>query len=263
MKLKRIALGAIIGISFWGCKKNSSEESAEQRALQDDTYAATAIISVEGMANELEFIARQAPLADQSASFLSCANIEKQNVSEGQKIEITFNSNIACSDKTYRSGKLSLMYYTNGAITVTPQNYAIESTLINGVFTFQNMTGSQNNYMALDVPDGKFTLSTGAYIKFSISRESAVKAGSSTADLSDDVIEIKNAQYDLNVFNLFTNTLIQGSTNVPYNLKYSCSDKFRPRTGKILYHRMGADSRYIDFGNGTCEAVPVLSEVIK
>ncbi|WP_207536509.1 hypothetical protein [Desertivirga arenae] len=263
MRSRRILIASILALGFYGCKKDFPEQTPEQKALQEDTFAATNILTVEGVLNEIEFIAKQVPAINQNGSFLSCATITKQDVEGGQKIDVNFNINTTCSDNTSRSGKLSLMYYSNGTISVTPSNYVVSNTAISGTYNFGTESINQVNYLLLNVLDGKFTSTNGAFINFSVEKRSTIKLGAATPDFSDDVIEIDQASYQLEVANVPANTKIAAETKTPYTLKYSCSDKFRPRSGAILFQRLGQNKRMIEFGSGNCSDVPKLSEIVQ
>lgn len=263
MRSRRILIASLLAFVFFGCKKNFPEQTPEQKALQEDTFAATNILTVEGVLNEIEFIAKQVPAINQNGSFLSCATITKQEVAGGQKIEVVFNSNATCSDNTSRTGKLSLMYYSNGTISVTPSNYIVGTTAITGTYNFGTESLDQKDYLLLNVLDGKFTNTNGAFISFSAEKRSTIKTGAGTADFLDDVIEIDQASYELEVSNVPANTKITAETKNPHSLKYSCTDRFRPRSGTILFQRLGQSKRMIEFGTGNCNDVPKLSEIVQ
>ncbi|WP_207423954.1 hypothetical protein [Desertivirga brevis] len=263
MRSRRILIASLFAFVFLGCKKNFPEQTPEQKALQEDTFAATNILTVEGVLNEIEFIAKQVPAINHNGSFLSCATITKQEVAGGQQIDVTFNINTTCSDNTSRSGKISLMYYPNGSISITPSNYVVGNTAISGNYNFGKESINQVDYLLLNVQNGKFTSTNGAYINFSVEKRSTIKAGANTADHLDDIIEIDQAAYDLDVFDVPANTKISAETKTPHSLKYSCTDKFRPRSGTILFQRLGANKRLLEFGSGNCSDVPKLSEIVQ
>jgi len=256
MTAQRIILVGLISFAMWGCKKSFPDQTPEQLALQEDTYAATAILSVEGLLNEMEFIVRQAPLQEKTESFLSCANISKQDIPEGYVIEITFESKSLCSDSRYRSGKLRLTYNTiTGNVLLQPINYIIKETLITGSYSFLNITENQKNKTQIVVSNGKLSLYDGSFIKFNANRKTSLQSAGLTHGINDDIIQIEKASCDLELDN---NTRIEAENRSPLILKYDCDDKFRPRAGTIWLERASGAPRIIDFGTGNCSDRPTL-----
>ena len=261
MKLKGIALAGLVCISVWACKKNFPEQTEEQKALQEDTYAASALLSVEGMLNELEFIIKQAPAESQTGTILSCAAITKQTTAQGYKIDLVFSSGTLCTDQNYRSGKLSITYNTTtGDILLQPTEYVLAGTLITGTYSFKKATVNNVDKMELMIPNGKFSLTDGSFIKFHVERETKVKAANSSTDISDDDIEVEDSDYELEIGYPSSTVVLNAGLKTAYTLKYSCQERFRPRAGSLTMQRSNGKKRLIDFGTGNCTDVPRLSD---
>ncbi|WP_256012807.1 hypothetical protein [Desertivirga xinjiangensis] len=259
--LKLISLTGIISLGLACNKKNDLTETPQEAAQRADLYVGTAFLSVETAINELEFIARHVPQIQTDGNFLSCAIINRQQVPEGEKVEITFSNN-ACDDQTIRSGKLILTYEeATGNIFISPVNYRIRETKISGNYVFQPGTFEQKPILKLVVPDGAFTADNGDYYRFSIERISYFKEGKDTPTIiNDDIFETLEASYDFELKSQGAVTLMQAESHTPYIIKYSCPDKFRPRSGKVKFERVTSTYRYILFGNGNCNDLARISE---
>ncbi|MDB5014921.1 MAG: hypothetical protein JWQ25_3123, partial [Daejeonella sp.] len=121
MKIVSTSLLALFLLINLSCKKIASyQPTAEEIAAEDDRGLGSTLLSVEGLTNEMEFIARQLPNIPESTSFLNCASITSTTIAEGKKYELTFNSGNTCTDGTVRSGKLIITYQTpTGNILIT------------------------------------------------------------------------------------------------------------------------------------------------
>lgn len=258
--LKTLLLTGIFFLGLACNKKNDLTETPQEAAQRADLYVATAFLSVETVMNELEFIARQVPQMDIDGNFLSCATINRLPVPQGEKVEITFNSN-TCDDQTTRSGKLILTYeQATQNVFINPVDYRIRGTRISGNYMFEPGTSENKPVLKLVVPDGAFTADNGDYYHFSIERTSHFKEGSSTVAINDDVFETLQASYNFELKSAGAVTLMQAGSYTPYIIKYSCPDKFRPRSGKVKFERVTGTDRYILFGNGNCNDLAKISE---
>lgn len=256
-----LALFLFINVS---CKKIPPyAPTAEEIAAQEDISLASTFLSIEGLSNEMEFIARQVPLIPAGTSFLNCASIASSDVADGKKYEITFNSGNTCSDNTVRSGKLIVTYQTaTGNIQITPDNYIMSNYKITGGYLFQPIVEQQKELLKLTITNGQLTTGTGEFVRFNVEHKSNFKEGSATTNtFADDVFETVSASYHLEIKNQApVNSQFDAISTSPYTLKYSCLEKFRPRSGKIKFQRVVGTDRYIFLGSGNCNDLAQISK---
>lgn len=258
MKFKAL-FAAVVILSSVSCKKDSYQESEEEKVYRLDINAATSILAVEVVLNEIEFFVRQAP-AGEPSGILSCATVNKQTVEGGERIEIGFTAESPCSDNTTRSGRLILNYQSaTGNVLVMSDNYSTAGLKVLGNYNFENITEQGQSLLKLTVANAQLNAITGDYVKFSGERKNSFKEGKASASLNDDVFETQSERFDLEVKGSSQVTLIESEITQPLILKYSCEEKFRPRAGKLKFSRESGLERVISFGSGGCNDQPVMN----
>lgn len=264
MKFVSTSLLAFFLLINFSCKRESNypEPTAEEINANKDASSAFNLLSIVGFANEMEFIARQLPLSPSATSFLGCASITSQTTADGKKFEVIFSSSNACTDNSIRSGKLIITYQTaSGNILITPDNYKLAEYKVAGTYLFQPIVEQQKDLLKLTVTNGQLTNNNGNYVKFNLEHKTNFKEGKATTEtFADDVLETVSASYRIEIKNDVDGTnQFEASSASPYTLKYSCNEKFRPRSGKIKFQRVVGTDRYILLGNGNCTDLAKIS----
>jgi len=264
MKILNITLISLLLFLGLSCKKTANNDlTAAEIASDQDASLAFTLLSVEGLSNEMEFIARQLTLNPTANNFLSCGNITSQNITDGKRFEIDFNLTSACSDNSFRAGKLIVTYQTaTGNILITPENYVIAEYKVTGSYLFQPVVEQQKELLKLTITNGQLTNADDDYVKFNVEHKTNFKEGQGTPQTSaDDVLETVSATYRLEIKNQAgsVNSIYEASSASPYILKYSCTEKFRPRSGKMKFQRTAGIDRYILFGTGNCSDLAKVS----
>lgn len=259
MKLSKILITAVLLIVSFSCKKDNPEPTPEELENYANVNAANSLLTVETFLNEMEYIVRNAPSNQPSISFMNCASVTKQDVTGGQEVTVTFNAGSQCIDNQIRSGKLIITYQTGtGNATVTTNEYKIGNLTVKGTYNFQPVTENQQTLFSLVVQDGEFSVSENNYIRFSVERKSNFMAGQTTGSTDDDVFEITDSFYNLELKDASATVLIDGESIEAYTVKYSCSQMFRPRSGKLSFSRSTGTEKVLLFGNGSCNSQPSL-----
>lgn len=263
MKILSTSLIAFFLLINLSCKKiHNDEPTTEELAAEEDRGLGSTILSVEGLTNEMEFIARELPNIPERSSFLNCASIASTTINGGKKYELAFNSGNTCTDNTIRSGKLIITYQTQtGDVLITTDNYVLSNFKIAGTYLFQPIVEQGKDLLKLTVANGQLTTTTGEFVKFNVMHKSEFKEGKATTNtFNDDVLETVSASYHLEIKNSNpVNSQYDAVSTSPYTLKYSCAEKFRPRAGKIKFQRVVGTDWYILLGSGGCSDLAKIS----
>ncbi|WP_207426728.1 hypothetical protein [Pedobacter sp. SYSU D00535] len=257
MNLTKALLAVVVLMFSLSCKKENFTLSEEEKEHAADLSAANSLLTVEVLLNELEYMVRHVPQSQPGTSFLSCASISRQTVGGGEQYEVTFSPNSTCSDNSTRSGKVVLSYDSaSGSVVLSPNNYKIGELSVKGTYTFTPSTYQQKAVMKLMVLNGEFSVPGGDYIRFTAERDNHFKTGSNTTALEDDVFEVLNSSYGLETFSGGVTAEIEGNNDGALLVKYECSQRFRPRGGKISFERDSRNSKALVFGTGNCADQP-------
>ncbi len=254
MKWIRTAFACIVVTAGFGCSKGHSDGGNNSGGgdRQLDTFA-QAVIKVESLANEMQWLARQVingSIYPNGSSFFDCAFLQRSYTNEGESITITYDG--TCEDNTARKGVLSLNYneYT-GDMTIQPSNFTVDGERIEGSFTFSNVPGEVWG-RRLVVLNGKIVPGQGKFIQFSLDRNSRQTAGSTTQNAGDDVYDIYQGSYRISVQDL---GMMEGEVASGLSLRHSCHAQagWMPVSGKIRIATTDDKTGTINFGNGGCD----------
>jgi hypothetical protein len=257
MKINRFLI-ALLALLATSCKDEFREQEMSA-ADQADMFAATSIMNVETLLNDLEFMVRNAPQWQSNSNYNNCAMLASFATAEGQRIDIDFGNGSTCFDNTQRSGKISLYYHAQSGNTVAiMSNYIIGGVKMQGTYSFQAETIQGKNYLRLLVPDGQLNAQNGDYIHFNMDRRTTLKEGEGTAATNDDVLEttVTNCDFELKGGTLLT--AVQSHSTVPLAVRYSCTDRFRPRGGRTAFQRVTGTPKILDFGKGGCSDIATI-----
>ena len=256
---------------FQACKDGNPVENeelitAKQQEISND------VLELERFINELEFIARSIKIYHPNQpGILMGATISKGQTEEGKKkYDILFN-NITGSDDKKRSGKLSVVFedaVENGNTVLgkhlhvrsddDTQLFSVAGIRFKGSLIFSNISNSD---MAITdhLNAQSFLINpAGDQIRFSSARKSKWKAGNATPDIADDVFELSDQHYSLNIANT-TNEFVNVEPGAAATLQHACSESpFLPKAGKLAIEHLGGKSWTINLGNGDCSTLPAL-----
>lgn len=222
------------------------------------TPYATALVHMEKVANEMEWIASQFVVHGNQyptgSQFFSSATVRAETTDVGKAYLLTFDKTKTSTDGKKRSGELYVeIVSSNNNIFVSPDGYQINDTLIDGTFFFERELNQQQKIdMNLTVLNGRY----GNDISFSMERTQTMTAGSNTPDNeADDVFENVNGNYYFTVINYgLAEAAVKSVVKETYSHKNLKG--FTPAEGRIQYTLPNSSSKVLNFGNGTVQAKP-------
>jgi len=263
----------ILPVLLGSCKKNDEIDQKNALTLQD-YHIATATLEVEYFINELEFVARTIKTAyPNQPGILQGSTITQGVTNEGKtKYDILFN-NLTGTDNKKRNGKLTVVFedaLENGS-TVTGKHlhvrsddennlYSVEGIKFKGSLIFSNIATAKGS---TTVPIShlnaqSFILKPNSdEIRFSSLRKSYWISGSNTADINDDIFDINEQDYSIDLIQSGTTSFADVSTSTKLTLSYACSaSPFFARKGNMLIEHFTGKSMYLLMGNGNCSDMP-------
>lgn len=175
-------------------------------------------------------------------------------VSNPKTILIDFGTNdCEGNDGRIRKGKLHVTYTgryreTGTVITITPENYTVNGNLVEGFKRIENLGLNSNNQLhyAISV-NGTVTAPSNAWsISWTANRIRTWVEGQLTPTWKDDVYEITGSGSGVNRNGIpYTMTITQA-----LRAKISCPWLV---SGSITIQPQDYETRYIDFGDGSCD----------
>jgi hypothetical protein len=258
------ALGLIYSASMLGsCRKNQDGN--------EDTGYATEQASLEKTFSDVQSIADEAASAGTNGSYLrtanpdavqlgNCATITHDTVAVPHTLTVDFGStNCLCADGIYRRGKIMLSYtgrYKDAGHEhrFSFGNYFVNDNGVSGTKTV-TMTGIDpvGNPTYTIVVNGSIALANGnGTITMNSSRTRHYLSGYATGIWSDDSYEINGSG---------TITRANGSVlNVSITKPLIAAPGCRwIESGTVSITPRNGNSRTLDYGNGTCDALATLS----
>ena len=175
--------------------------------------------------------------------------------SNPKTVLIDFGDNNCTSvDGRVRKGKLHITYTgryreIGTLITITPENYTVNGHLIQGQKTIENLGLNANNQLHFAITaNGTVTAPGNAWtISWTANRTRTWVEGQSTTTIWDDVYEISGGGSGVNRNGVsYSSTITQ-----PLRAELGCAWLV---SGKISIEPEDYATRYIDFGDGTCDS---------
>ncbi|MES2131344.1 MAG: hypothetical protein V4506_03285 [Bacteroidota bacterium] len=263
MKTKHITL-AIIAIAiasiFSSCKKKDVEEkdsdttSAVDQSLASSTVNDMTNISDEAGRNNSVTSFR----TEESSAILSnCATLTFDTLAAAKTITVNFGAtNCLGNDGRLRRGSVIISFtgrYRDSltVITVTPQNYFVNDNQVTGTKTITNKGHNPAHHLVYEINANIQIIkaNSGGTITWQSLRQREWTAGEGTLTWQDDMYSITGSasgttasggSFQSNI----TNPLIRNMSN-------GCRRYFT--AGTIAHTPSGKATRYIDYGNGTCD----------
>lgn len=255
------------------CLCSLLQSCSDSNPVEDETIAtvkqqeiSAKILELERFINELEFVARSIKIYHPNQpGILMGASITKGQTEEGKKkYDIVF-SNITGGDNKQRNGKLTVVFedaVENGNTVLgkhlhvrsddDTQLYSVSGVKFKGSLIFSNISNADMAVTDHLNAQSFLIKPSGEQIRFSSNRKSKWKTGNTTTDIGDDIFELSDQHYSLNIFNS-NNEFVTVEPGTTATLKYSCTESlFLPKAGKLVIEHLGHKSWNISFGNGSC-----------
>ena len=275
MKKRNLVLLTSILLFSASCKKGESGEITKpgQEITSKDSLVSSSVIEVEQFINECEFIARSIKTAyPNQPGILSNTEITVGQTEEGKKkYDIIFKT--VPGSATGRAGKLTVVFenaFENG-IEIQGKHvhvrsdeddslYQIKGVKFKGSLVFSNISTDRTQETVVNHLNAQSFLlkPAGEKIKFSSRRKSMQKAGISTPEINDDVFEMTDQNYSLDIIRN-TTEFAEVESLTPLTLTLTCQQAdFSPKKGKIKVEHIGGNTKFLSFGNGNCNDIPVI-----
>lgn len=266
MKTKQLtlslALVALVSASiFSSCKKKDVEEKDNDTASASDQSLASSTV------NDMTSISDEAGRNYNVSSFktadangllaASCATVTCDTLAAAKTLTVNFGTaNCLCNDGRYRRGALIISFtgkYRDSltVITVTPQSYYVNDNGVTGSKTITNKGHNSANHLVYEINANiQITkANSGGTISWQSARQREWLAGESTLAWSDDIYSITGNASGTTANNNSFNAVI--TTPLIRNMAFACRRHF---VSGVLEHTPGGKAtRFIDFGNGTCD----------
>jgi len=255
-----IAITAVAVLNSCQKEKNDTDlTSANNMALADESYN-----DVNNIADEAANDGTVSYKTDDTNSLLAgCATVTRDTVSMPHVCTIDFGTT-GCTgvDGKVRKGKIIVTYdgrYRDAGttITITFDNYSVNNNQVTGTKTIHNdgVNGDGNISFSISV-NGQVVLANGAgTVTWSSTRTREWIAGSNTSSRDDDQYSITGSATGTAANgDVFTATIQDALIR---NLAPGCRRHFVK--GVVLLQRTGKPDRTLDFGNGNCDDVAVVT----
>jgi len=276
MKTKHLTFGITIltialATSFSSCRKDKNNDPEEK---DKDTSSAADQSLASSIDNDMTSIADEAGRTYTVSSFktsgvdgllsASCATVTvDSSAAPARTITVNFGtSNCLCNDGRYRRG--AIVYSFTGkyrdsltVITVTPQNYFVNDNQVTGTKSITNNGHNAANHLVYQITANMQIIKAGGAgtITWQANRTREWMAGESTLTWSDDIYSITGTASGSNAAgNTFSSVI---TTPLVRNMAIGCRKHFV--SGVLEHTPSGKPTRYIDFGNGACDDIAVVT----
>lgn len=276
MKTKHLTFGITIvaialAATFSSCRKDKNNDPDEK---DNDTSSAGDQSLASSIDNDMTSIGDEAGRTYTVSSFktsgvdgllaASCATVTvDSSAAPARTITVNFGtSNCLCNDGRYRRG--SIVYSFTGkyrdsltVITVTPQNYFVNDNQVTGSKTITNQGHNAANHLVYQLTANmQIIKANGAgTISWQANRQREWTAGESTSTWNDDMYSITGTASGTNANGNAFNSVI--TTPLVRNMAIGCRKHFV--SGVLQHTPSGKATRYIDFGNGSCDDQAVVT----
>ncbi|MDF2451118.1 MAG: hypothetical protein K0S26_622 [Bacteroidota bacterium] len=266
MKTRKLTLGlalaAIVtaGI-FSSCKKKEKEEKDSDTAgAADQSLASSTVNDMTSISDEAAKTYSVSSFRTSDASGLlaaSCASITIDTLAAAKTITVNFGAtNCVCNDGRARRGSLIISFtgrYRDSltVITVTPQNYYVNDNQVTGSKTITNKGHNAAHHLVYEINANiQITkANSGGTISLQTNRQREWLTGENTLQWNDDIYSITGtASGSTSNGNSFTSNI---TSPLIRNMSFGCRRHFTQ--GTLEHTPGGKATRYIDFGNGTCD----------
>jgi hypothetical protein len=271
MKTKQLSTGIItlaLACAFiaTSCRKKEVEEKdTDVSSASDQSLASSTVNDMTNIADEAGRTNNVSSFrtTETSAVLSNCSTLTFDTLAAAKTITVNFGvSNCLGNDGRYRRGSLILNFtgrYKDSltVITVTPQNYFVNDNQVTGSKTITNKGHNTANHLVYDINANlQIIKANGAgTITWQSTRQREWTAGENTLTWQDDMYSITGSangtssgggSFQSNI----TSPLIR-------NMTQGCRRYFT--AGVIAHTPSGKATRYIDYGNGTCDGLATVT----
>ena len=267
MKTKQLTLGlalvAIVSASiFSSCRKKEVEEKdRDTMSAKDQSLASSTVNDMTNIADEAgkgnATTTSSFKTAESNAILSACSVITYDTLAAAKTITVNFGAtNCLCNDGRNRRGSLVINFTgryrdSNTVITVTPQSYFVNDNQVTGSKTITNKGHNAANHLVYEINANiSIIKASGAgTVTWQSTRQREWISGESTLTWSDDIYSITGSANGTTAggtpfTSVITSPLIR-------NMSFGCRRHFTQ--GTLEHTPGGKATRYIDFGNGTCD----------
>lgn len=266
MKTKQLSLGIIIlSIAFTAifssCRKKETKEETDSdtSSAADQSLASSLVTDMTGIADEAGRTNNVSSYrtATNTGILSNCATLTFDTLAAAKTITVSFGStNCLGNDGRYRRGALILNFtgrYRDSLtiITVTPQNYFVNDNQVSGTKTITNNGHNAAHHLVYTINANLQILkaNNGGTITWQSTRQREWTAGENTLSWQDDMYAITgSASGTSSGGGSFQSNITSPLTR---NMAPGCRRYFT--AGSIAHTPAGKATRYIDFGNGSCD----------
>jgi hypothetical protein len=266
MKTRKLILGLAFasfvsaGI-FSSCKKKEKEEKDSDTAGAADQSLASSTV------NDMTSISDEAAKTYSVSSFrtadangllaASCASITVDTLAAAKTITVNFGAtNCVCNDGRARRGALIISFtgrYRDSltVITVTPQSYFVNDNQVTGTKTITNKGHNAAHHLVYEINANIQIIkaNNGGTISWQTNRQREWMTGENTLQWNDDIYSITGtASGSTSNGNTFSSNI---TSPLIRNMAFGCRRHFTQ--GTLEHTPGGKATRYIDFGNGSCD----------
>jgi hypothetical protein len=275
MKTNHLTIGiAVIVIAFastfTSCKKDKNKPEEKDK----DTSSASDQSLASSIDNDMTSIADEAGRTYTLSSFktsgvegllsTSCATVTiDSSAAPARTITVNFGTtNCLCNDGRYRRGAIAYSFtgkYRDSltVITVTPQNYFVNDNQVTGYKTITNQGHNAANHLVYQITANMQIIKSGGTgtITWQANRIREWMTGENTLSWSDDMYSITGTASGSDAAGNTFNSVI--TTPLVRDMAIGCRKHFV--SGVLEHTPSGKATRYVDFGNGTCDDQAVVT----
>lgn len=266
MKTRKLTLGlalaAIVSAGiFSSCKKKEKEEKDSDTAgAADQSFASSTVNDMTSISDEAAKTYSVSSFRTSDASGIlaaSCASITVDTLAAAKTITVNFGAtNCVCNDGRARRGVLIISFtgrYRDSlnVITVTPQNYYVNDNQVTGSKTITNKGHNAAHHLVYEINANIQIIkaNSGGTISWQTNRQREWLTGENTLQWNDDIYSITGtASGSTSNGNSFSSNI---TSPLIRNMSFGCRRHFTQ--GTLEHTPGGKATRYIDFGNGSCD----------
>ena len=258
-----LILGLSLSLIFSSCRKKEKEED-------NDTQSATESSLANSIDNDMNNIADEAGrtknvssfrTTEESAVLSSCATLQFDTLVNTNADTITVNygaNNCLCNDGRQRRGILIIVYtgkYKDSlnTINITPQNYYVNDNKVSGSKTIKNLGHNAQGHLVYSIIANISILKAdnSGTIQWSSTRQREWLVGENTLIWSDDKYSITGSSNGSTANGRSFTAVIANGKPLIRDMSIGCRKHFV--SGELELTPQNKPTRYIDYGNGTCD----------
>jgi hypothetical protein len=259
-----LMIAALAILSFASCTKESTIDQASLDLVDDDAVTDAVFEDVFNTVDNADIILDDYQKGGDAKSFVSdsCPVVTIDHPSDAiwpKTITIDFGTGCTGLYDNTRSGKIIIVvtgprFETGSTKTVTLDNYYFNGIKVEGTKVHENMGINNDGHMVFQVTltGGKITLPDGDFIERSFIQEREWIAGFLTRNIWDDECLITGTGEGLTIDDVAYTTTITTELHWKRVCRFLVS-------GVIKIEREGLNPVTVDFGNGECDALAVIT----